>query len=131
MQIINNTKFCLQRTLLNFWTKLIQKGCFQSKKNENQNWILHNRINLGSKLLCMFLPCHVRVSELIHTLVACNWTRNHSHLVHKQKLNHLWLFICTVHLAVCSYVKHAFQSESSLYNCLNHLVSLAKWLSVR
>ena len=79
----------------------------------------------------MFLLCHVRVSESIHTLVACNWTRNHSHLVHKQKLNHLWLLICTVHLAVCSYVKHAFHSESSLNSSLNHLASLAKWLSVR
>ena len=29
-------------------------------------------------------------------------------------------FTCRVHLTVCSYhVRYAFQSESTLYNCLN------------
>ena len=32
----------------------------------------------------------------------------------------LWVLICTLHLTVCSYhVKYAFQSESTLYSCLN------------
>ena len=32
----------------------------------------------------------------------------------------IWVFICTMHLNVCSYhVIYAFQSESTLYNCLN------------
>ena len=37
-------------TILNFWTKLIQKGYFQSKKknNENHYWVLYIRISLGS-----------------------------------------------------------------------------------
>ena len=37
--------------LLNFWTKLTQKGYFWSKKKEKENyhWILHIWINLGSK----------------------------------------------------------------------------------
>ena len=35
---------------MNFWTKLTQKGYFRSKQNENQHWVLHIRINLGSKL---------------------------------------------------------------------------------
>ena len=67
----------------------------------------------------MFLPCHVHVSEWIHTLYSClnvkeifarsrceiwslsdcNWTRTHCHLNHKRTLN--------------------------------HSASLAKWLSVR
>ena len=58
---------------------------------------------------CMFLSCHVRVSEWIHTLQLpecqgnpCNWTRTHNHLVHKRTLNHL-----------------------------AKLISLAKWLSIR
>ena len=58
---------------------------------------------------CMFLWCHVRVSEWIHTLYSClnvkellaqsrreiwsltdcNWTWTHNHLLHKRTLNHL------------------------------------------
>ena len=36
--------------MLNFWTKLAQKGYFLSKNenNENHHWILHIRIGLGS-----------------------------------------------------------------------------------
>ena len=61
----------------------------------------------------------------------CNWTRTQNHLVLKRTLNHLaklafndwavfWVLICTVHLTVCScYVTYAFQSESTLYSCLN------------
>ena len=98
---------------------------------------------------CMFLSCHVRVSELIYTLWLpecqgtpclkqarnlklsdCNWTRTHNHLVRKRiptiwpnwlnDLAVLWELICTVHLTICScHVTCAFQSESSLYSCLN------------
>ena len=63
----------------------------------------------------MFLPCHVRVSEWIHTLQLpkcqrtpcskqaqnlklsdCNWTRTQNLLVRKLTLNHLakWLSAC-------------------------------------
>ena len=38
---------------------------------------------------CMFLSCHVRVSERIHTLSDCKWTRPNNHLVRKRTLNHL------------------------------------------
>ena len=32
----------------------------------------------------------------------------------------LWVLICTVHLIVCSYhITYTFQSESTLYSCLN------------
>ena len=66
----------------------------------------------------------------IWSLSDCNWTRTRNHLVHKRTLNHLaklandwavlWVLICTVHLTVCSYhVTYAFQSESTLYSCLN------------
>ena len=43
-----NTKFQPKMTSLNFWTKLTQKGYFQSKKenNENHHQILHIRISL-------------------------------------------------------------------------------------
>ena len=47
-QISLGTKFCLKLTLLKFWTKLTQKGYFQSKKNENYHQILHIRFNLDS-----------------------------------------------------------------------------------
>ena len=37
------------------------------------------------------------------------------------------VLICTVHLTVCSYhVKYAFQSESTLYSCLNVKELLAR-----
>ena len=35
------TKFILKITLLNFWIKLAQKGCFRTKENENCHRILH------------------------------------------------------------------------------------------
>ena len=39
---------------------------------------------------CMFLSCHVRISEWIQwSLSDCNWARTHNHLVHKRTLNHL------------------------------------------
>ena len=43
----------LKLTILNIWTKLTQKGYFQSKKEENENHhqILDIRISLGSKYL--------------------------------------------------------------------------------
>ena len=38
-----------------------------------------------------------------------------------------WVFICTVHLTVCScHVSYAFQSQSTLYSCLN-LKELLAW----
>ena len=63
---------------------------------------------------CMFLSCHIHVSEWIHSLQLpecqrttcskqlpnwrlkdCNWTWTQNHLVHKQTLNHLakWLSV--------------------------------------
>ena len=70
------------------------------------------------------------VKTNIDCLSDCNETRIHNHLVRKRTLNRLaklaygwavlWVLICTVHLAVCSYhVTYAFQSESTLYTCLN------------
>ena len=70
------------------------------------SWLLNS---LSIKLDCMFLSCHVRASEWIHTLyscmnvmelIVCNrrqiWslsnckgTLTHNHLVRKQTLNHL------------------------------------------
>ena len=60
-------------------------------------------------------------------------SRTHNDLVRKQAINHLakpakWLIpvLSTVHLTVCSYnVIYVFQSQSTLYSCLNikkHLV---------
>ena len=37
-----------------------------------------------------------------------------------------WVLICTVHLTVCSYVKYAFQSESTFYSYLNVKELLAR-----
>ena len=67
-----------------------------------------------------------------HTLHICGSSsiRTHNHLVRKLILNHLaklakWLscigtVICTVHLTVWYYhVTYPFQSESTLYSCLN------------
>ena len=67
----------------------------------------------------------------------CNWTRTQNHLVLKRTLNHLanwpndravfWVLICTVHLTVCScHVTYAFESESTLYSCLNVKELLAR-----
>ena len=46
------TKFQLKLTILNFWTKLTQKGYFHSKKeekNENHHQVLHIGNSLRSK----------------------------------------------------------------------------------
>ena len=105
----------------------------------------------GESTLCSSM----KVKELltrnrreIWSLSECNWTRTHNHLVRKRTLNHLaklakWLswVVSTVYLTVCScHVTYAFQSESTLYSCLNikelltqnrcKIWSLAKWLSV-
>ena len=78
---------------------------------------------------------------IIHniTLSDYNWTQTQNHLIHKWTLNHLaklgvindwavfWVLICTVHLTVCSYhVMYTFQSESTLYSCLNIKELLAR-----
>ena len=61
----------------------------------------------------------------ISSVRDCKETQTRNQLVRKQTLNHLaklarwlsWVFICTVHLTVCSYhVKYKFQSESTLCN---------------
>ena len=71
--------------------------------------------------------------------IDCNWTQTHDHLVHKRTLSHLaklayfkydtislndwaafWVLFCAVHLTVCSYhVTYTFQTEYTLYSCLN------------
>ena len=67
----------------------------------------------------------------------CNETRTHNHLVRKQTLNYLaklpndwavlWVLICTVLLTACSYhATYMFQSESTLYSCLNVKEPLAQ-----
>ena len=70
---------------------------------------------------------------VIWRLRNCNRTRTHNRLVCKQTLNHLvkltkwlscvvstWNYNCTVNLTECSYhVTYVFQSESTLYSCLN------------
>ena len=72
----------------------------------------------------------------IWSLSNCNGIGTHNHLVRKQTVNllvklandsaMLWVLICTVHLTVCSYhVTYVFQSESTLYSCLNFKESLA------
>ena len=76
-----------------------------------------------------------------YILSGCNWTRTHNHLVHKRTLSYLskpaklflndwavlWVLICTVHLTLCScHVTYAFQSEFTLYSCLNVKELLAR-----
>ena len=72
----------------------------------------------------------INIVPLMNLLCSCNGTRTHNHLVRKPTLNHLaklakWLS-CIVGtnlygvLTVCCYhVTYAFQSESTLYSCLN------------
>ena len=68
----------------------------------------------------------------------CNWTWTHKHFICKQTLHHLaklalndwaelWVLICTMHLTVCScHVTYAFQSESTLFSCMNVKELLAR-----
>ena len=68
----------------------------------------------------------------------CNRTQNQNHFVHDWTLNHLaklalndwavlWALICMVHLTVYSYhATYTFQSESTLYSCLNVKELLAR-----
>ena len=78
----------------------------------------------------MFLSRHVRVSDRTRTLELLIWNRHDiwslSDCNGTQTTNHLsqrhnyWVYICTVHLSVCFYhVMCTFQSESTLYSCLN------------
>ena len=67
----------------------------------------------------------------------CSWAWTHNHLLRKRTIiNHdptglmielLWELICAVHLTLFFYhVTYAFQSESTLYICLNTKNSLLK-----
>ena len=67
----------------------------------------------------------------------CNWTRTQNHLIHKRTLNHLaklakwWSCVLSTYLygalTVCScHVTYAFQSEFTLYSCLNVKELLAR-----
>ena len=75
---------------------------------------------------------HVDTSTtLAHSLSNCNGTQSHNNLIRKRTLNHLvkltvndWAVFLVLfyikNLTVCSYhVTYAFQSESTLYGCLN------------
>ena len=70
-----------------------------------------------------------------------NWLQldsNQNHLVHKQKHSTIWpnwpndwavcwILICQVHLTVCScHVTYMFQTESTVYSCLNVKELLAR-----
>ena len=91
------------------------------------------------------LYCCVNVKEVlarsrreIWSLSDCKWTRIQNHLVRKQTppsisphwLNDWALFrllICTVHLTFYSnHVTYSFESESTLYSCLNVKELLAR-----
>ena len=76
----------------------------------------------GSK--CMFLSCHVRTSEWIHTLYFpelltrnrrdiwslsdCSRTRTHNHLIRKRTLNHLVKLAKWLSCVVSTYLYGAF-----------------------
>ena len=77
----------------------------------NNDLPLYIELTLSSyqdKGACMFLSCHVRVSERIHTLSDCKWTRLHNHLVRKRTLNHLAKFAKWFTCVVSTYLKGAF-----------------------
>ena len=90
----------------------------------------------------------LNVKELFAQNSHNTWSLSHSnriwiqnHLVCKQTLNHLanlpndwalsWVLICMVHLTECYYhATYAFQSESTLYSCLNFKeLSTRNWCS--
>ena len=95
------------------------------------------RVNAHSiSALISRTPCSKQARNL--KLSDCNWTRTYNHLVPKRTLKHLaklakWMsyavstYIYTVHLTVCScHVTYTFQSESTLYICLNVKKLLAR-----
>ena len=76
----------------------------------------------------------------MHYTNVYNGIRTDNHLVRKGTLNHLaklannwavlWVLLCAVHLTVCSYhVTYVFQSESTVYICLNIKELLARNMS--
>ena len=94
---------------------------------------------------CMFLSCHMCMSESIHTLSCLNvkeligwnshniwslsdsnpqplslWTNTQQFTKLAKWLSWIVSTICKVRLTIYSYrVTHAFQSKSTLYHCLN------------
>ena len=82
---------------------------------------------------CMFLSCHVRILEWIHTLYLaecqgflvrsrreiwrisdCNWTRTLNHLVHKRTLNHLAELAKWSRCVLSTYLYGAFDCMTSI-----------------
>ena len=69
---------------------------------------------------------HTCFRRVIYRFCDCNWTRTNNHN-QPHDWAALWVFISTAHLTVCSYyVTYAFQSESTLYICLNVKELLAR-----
>ena len=62
----------------------------------------------------------------------CNWTQAYNHLVHKQTIKHfvklvfIFCFYFHFHFFFSYQVTYAFQSESTLYSCLNVKQLLAR-----
>ena len=50
IQISRGTKFHLKLTILNFGTKITQKGYFWWERESKRHWILDIQIILGAKL---------------------------------------------------------------------------------
>ena len=111
-----------------------------------QHWLY---VPIMSRMCCRVNPhslvAWISRNSLLKTgvksevLSYCNRTQTHNDLVCKRKLNHLaklafindwavlWVFFSMVHLIVCScHVTNAFQSESTLYSCLNVKELLAR-----
>ena len=73
-----------------------------------------------SKVWLTALGLETATTQLIneHSSIQPNWPNDRAFL---------WVLICTVHLTVCPYhVTYAFQSESTLYSCLNLKEVLAR-----
>ena len=87
---------------------------------------------------CMFLSCHVRISEWIHIyslldvkeLLAqsrrevwsssdCNWTRTRNHLAHKRTLNRLAKLAIWLSCVVSTYLYGAFNRR--FLSCYVHV----------
>ena len=108
-------------------------------------WVLST--HLYGAFDCMFLSSHIGFSEWIHTQISlnvqeipaesrrhiwslsdCNWARTYNHLFRKRTLNHLAKLTNSLGCVLSTYMYGAFdcmfwscpfQSESTLYSCLN------------
>ena len=94
----------------------MSRTCFKVNPHSIVSWMSRSSfLEAGAKSEALVTANghQLRITYFLneHSTIWTNWPND---------LAVFWVLTCTVHLTLCScHVKYAFQSESTLYSCLN------------